>query len=161
MILYTLSRVNFPLTNSQLTSFILDKDYTNYFNIQQVISELIDDSYVTNKTIRNSSLYFITETGKDTLSLFDNMMSSGIKEDVDAYLLEKHYELREEVSTLSNYYQVKKGEFAARLRVYEQGTPFIDITLNVTTEEEAIRLCNNWKNKSSEIYTFLISTLLE
>lgn len=161
MILYTLSRVNFPLTNSQLTSFILDKGYTNYFNIQQVISELIDDEYIKNKTIRNSSLYFITETGLDTLSLFDNMISSGIKEDIDTYLQENQYELREEVSTLANYYQVKKGEFAAHLQVYERGTPFMDITLNVTTEEEARKLCNNWKDKSSDIYAYLLSTLLE
>ena len=41
MILYILSRVDFPLTNAQLTAFILEKEYTNYFNIQRAISELI------------------------------------------------------------------------------------------------------------------------
>ncbi|HCA69642.1 MAG TPA: DUF4364 domain-containing protein, partial [Lachnospiraceae bacterium] len=55
MILYILSRVNFPLTNAQLTVFILEKGYTNYFNIQQVISDLISDSFITVKTVRNSS----------------------------------------------------------------------------------------------------------
>ena len=31
MILYMLNKVNFPLTNSQLTQFFLDKEYTTYF----------------------------------------------------------------------------------------------------------------------------------
>jgi len=53
--------VDFPLTNGQLTNFILEKDYTNYFNIQQTISELIDDQYIIAETIRNSSLYQITD----------------------------------------------------------------------------------------------------
>ena len=41
MILYILSRVDFPLTNAQLTAFILEKEYTNYFNIQRAISNLL------------------------------------------------------------------------------------------------------------------------
>lgn len=161
MILYILSRVNFPLTNVQLTVFILEKGYTNYFNIQQVISELIDDAFITVKTIRNSSLYRITESGLETLRLFDNLISQGIKDDIEAYLKENKYELQEEVSTPAEYYQMKKGEFAAHLSVIERTTPIIDLTLVVTTQEEAIQICNNWKEKSSDVYSHLITSLLE
>lgn len=161
MILYILSRVNFPLTNAQLTSFILEKEYTNYFNLQQVISDLLDDAFITMKTIRNSSLYRITDTGKETLLLFDNMISSGIKEDIEAYLRVNKYELQEEVSTPADFYQIKKGEFSTHLSVIERDTPIIDLTLVVTTEEEAERICNNWKEKSSDVYTYLMSSLLE
>lgn len=161
MILYILSRVNFPLTNAQLTSFILEKEYTNYFNLQQVISELIDDSFIAMKTIRNSTLYRITDTGKETLLLFDNMISSGIKEDIETYLRVNKYELQEEVSTPADFYQIKKGEFSTHLSVVERETPIIDLTLVVTTEEEAERICSNWKEKSSDVYTYLMSSLLE
>ena len=41
MALYMLNKVNFPLTNSQLTQFFLDKEYTTYFTLQQVLSEQI------------------------------------------------------------------------------------------------------------------------
>jgi DNA-binding PadR family transcriptional regulator len=161
MILYILSRVNFPLTNAQLTSFILEKEYTNYFNIQRALSELIDDAYITVKTIRNSSLYRIADSGLETLLLFDNMISPGIKEDIEAYLQQNKYELQEEVSTSADYYQVKKGEFAAHLSVMERSTNIIDLTLIVTTEEEASHLCNNWREKSSDVYSYLMSSLLE
>jgi len=161
MILYILSRVNFPLANAQLTSFILEKEYTNYFNIQRAISELLDDAFISIKTIRNSSLYRITDSGKETLLFFDNMISSGIKEDIETYLQQNKYELQEEVSTPAEFYQIKKGEFAAHLSVIERETPFIDLTLVVTTEAEAAKLCSNWKEKSSEVYSYLISSLLE
>ncbi len=160
MILYILSRVNFPLNNAQLTTFILEKEYTNYFNLQRVISELIDDAYITTKTIRNSTLYRITDSGNETLLLFDNMISTGIKEDIEAYLLENKYELQAEVSTQAEYYQVKKGEFAAHLSVIERDAPIIDLTLLVTTQEEAKSLCNNWREKSSDVYAHLMSMLL-
>ncbi len=160
MILHILSRVSFPLSNAQLTSFILEKEYTNYFNIQRAISELIDDSFISVETIRNSSLYRITDSGTETLRLFDNMISTGIKEDIEEYLQENKYELQEEVSTPADFYQVKKGEFASHLSVIERGTPIIELTLSVPTEEEAERLCNNWKDKSSDIYSYVMSSLL-
>ncbi len=161
MILYILSRVSFPLSNAQLTSFILEKEYTNYFNIQRAISDLIDDSFITTKTIRNSTLYRITESGSQTLVFFDNMISAGIKEDIEAYLLQNKYQLQAEISTPAEFYQVKKGEFAAHLSVIENEASIIDLTLSVTTEEEAVHLCNNWKEKSSDIYAYLMNTLLE
>ena len=161
MILYILSRVSFPMTNAQLTAFILEKEYTNYFNIQQALSELLDDAFIDSKTIRNSSLYRITESGLETLLLFDNMISAGIKEDIENYLAQNKYELQEEVSTQAEFYQVKKGEFAAHLSVVERDSTIIDLNLVVTSEEEASALCNNWKEKSSEVYAYLLSTLLE
>ncbi len=38
MILYMLDHVNFPLTNSQLTDFFLDHEYTTYFTLQQALN---------------------------------------------------------------------------------------------------------------------------
>ncbi|MDF2537897.1 MAG: hypothetical protein K0S76_918 [Herbinix sp.] len=161
MILYILSRVNFPLSNAQLTSFILEKEYTNYFNIQRAISELTDEAFITVKTIRNSTLYRITDSGRETLLFFDNMMSPGIKEDIEKYLLENKYELQEEVSTPAEFYQMKKGEFSVHLSVIERETHIIDLSLTVPTEEDASKLCSNWKEKSSEVYAYLMSSLLE
>ena len=34
MILYLIEKVDFPLSNSQISEFILDKGYTNYFTVQ-------------------------------------------------------------------------------------------------------------------------------
>jgi len=92
---------------------------------------------------------------------FDNMISSGIKDDIEAYLTQNKYELQEEVSTRAEFYQVKKGEYAAHLSVVERDTSIIDLTLVVTTEEEASHLCKNWRNRSSDVYSYLMSSLLE
>ena len=42
MILYMLDHVNFPLTNSQLTDFFLDHEYTTYFTLQQALNGTFD-----------------------------------------------------------------------------------------------------------------------
>ena len=40
IILYMLNKVDFPLTTSQISEFVLDKGYTTYFKLQEAISEL-------------------------------------------------------------------------------------------------------------------------
>lgn len=160
IVLYILDKVDFPLTNGQLTNFILEKEYTNYFNIQQAISELIDDHYINMETIRNSTLYQISESGRETLSFFSSSISHSIREDIDHYLKEHKYSLRNEVSTQADYYERKKDEYVAHLRVIEGDSDVIELNLSVPTQREANIICNNWRDKSSDIYAYVISTLL-
>lgn len=161
IILYILDKVDFPLTNGQLTNFILEKEYTNYFTIQQSISELIEDDFIRSETIRNSSLYEITESGSETLSFFSHDISQAIRDDIDIYLKEHKYSLRNEVSTLADYFEKKKDEFIARLRVIEGDSSIIELNLSVPTEREANIICNNWRDKSSDIYAYVITSLME
>ena len=42
IVLYMLDRVDFPLTTSQISEFILDKGYTTYFRLQSALAELTD-----------------------------------------------------------------------------------------------------------------------
>ena len=68
IVLYMLERVDFPLSNTQITSFFLDNDYTTYFHVQQTINELLDSRLIQKKKQGNSTCYMMTETGKETLS---------------------------------------------------------------------------------------------
>ena len=38
IILYMLQNVNFPLSNTQISDFILEKEYTNYYHLQEALS---------------------------------------------------------------------------------------------------------------------------
>lgn len=160
MILFILDKVDFPMTNAQMSNFILEKEYTNYFNIQQAISELILAELINTETIRNCSYYRINSSGQETLEFFNDTISEIIKHEILDYLKEHKYELREEVSTLADYYKEKKHEFLVRCRVKEKESIVIDLTLNVATEEEANMICNNWPKKNQEIYKYLLETLM-
>ena len=46
IILYMLDKVNFPLSNGQLSEFILDREYTDYFTVQSALSELVETGFL-------------------------------------------------------------------------------------------------------------------
>ena len=112
-----LDKVNFPLTNAQISNFILEKEYTNYFTIQQAISELSDSELIQTETIRNSTYYRINQAGEETLEFFGDKVSETIKKEIDEFLYENKYDLKDEVSTISDYYEEKKGEYIVRGQV--------------------------------------------
>lgn len=42
IVLYMAQQSREELTNSQISQFVLDRDYTDYFHLQQVLSELVE-----------------------------------------------------------------------------------------------------------------------
>ena len=63
IILYMLNKVDFPLTTSQISEFVLDKGYTTYFKLQEAISELTQSELIRTETTHNRTLYHLTESG--------------------------------------------------------------------------------------------------
>jgi len=156
-----LNRVDFPLTNAQISSFFLEKNYTNYFTLQQVLNELIETDLLSINTVRNTTYYHVTTEGYETLEFFGNKIPGAIVDDVDTYLIENKYELRNEVGTISDYYRSSTQEYIVHCQVKEGKSTLIEINLAVTTREEAEMMCNNWKDASQEIYANVISQLVK
>ena len=105
IVLYMIQRVTFPLTTAQISDFILEKEYTNFLTLQQVINELTETDMITAKTVRNRTLLSITQEGRNTLDYFGNRIGPAIKEDIDSYLTEIEYRLPTETSVISYYYK--------------------------------------------------------
>lgn len=160
IILYILDRVDFPMTNAQLTKFVTEKEYTNYFNIQQVLSELVDDNFISAESTRSQTLYRITPEGRETLSFFYKKISKDIRDDIDIYLAEEKYALREEVSSLADYYENSPGEYIAELKILERDSAIIELKLSVPTASAAETICDKWKQKNADIYAYVLNTLL-
>ena len=70
IILYMLRNSSSPITNSEISEFILDREYTNYFHLQQALSELEETELIEKRTISNTSYYYLTEDGKNTRMIF-------------------------------------------------------------------------------------------
>lgn len=161
IILYMLSRVTFPLTRSQISAFLLEKGYTNYFTLQQVFAELQDAGLVRIKTVRNTTQYQLTDTGRETLGYFCDRIPHAIQEDIEIYLREHKMELLNEVSVTSEYYRTTGKEYKVHCLVKEKESDLIDLTLTVPDEDEAALICRNWKNKCQSVYQTLLSELLQ
>ncbi|MBS6194701.1 MAG: DUF4364 family protein [Clostridiales bacterium] len=159
IILYMLEKVNFPLSNSQITNFFLDKEYTTYFHVQQTIHDLLESRLLEEQKSGNSIFYQTTEEGRKTLSYFEKNMSDEILREVNSFLKENDYEMRNKNSIKAEYYRTPEQEYVVQLQVREKQLPLINLELTLPSKEIAEAFCSHWPEKSQEIYAYLMKTL--
>lgn len=161
MILYMLDKVDFPLSNTQITNFILDRDYTTYFTVQQTVSALLDAELIVAESTHNNTRYRITDDGAQTLKFYGDKISDGIRTDIHSYLTEQGAELKAEASVYADYYKASGTPgYGVRCQYNEKDRSVIDLTLYASTSEQAVAICQNWKKKYEDVYASLMDTLL-
>lgn len=160
MNLYMLHQVNFPLTNAQLSNFFLDREYTTYFTLQQALNELLDAGLVKKETMRNSSRYEITKEGEETLEFFGKNISSAIVSDMDEYLKQNRFRMRNEVGLISDFYKSTNQDYIVHCEVREGKAVLVNLDISVPDKEQAEIMCNHWKDRSQEIYAYVMKSLM-
>ena len=160
MNLYMLHQVNFPLTNAQLSNFFLDRVYTTYFTLQQALNELLDAGLVKKETMRNSSRYEITKEGEETLEFFGKNISPAIVSDMDEYLKQNRFRMRNEVGLISDFYKSTNQDYIVHCEVREGKAVLVNLDISVPDKEQAEIMCNHWKDRSQEIYAYVMKSLM-
>lgn len=160
MILYMLNKVNFPLSNSQISEYMLEHQYTNYFNLQEILNDLSNNNFVQVLTYRNSTQYRLTKEGSETISFFNTKISQAIRDEIDNYLLENKYDLKCEVGTTADYYRSTNGDYIVHCKVEEGDSTLIELNLSVPLESQAEAMCLKWREGSQDIYEFAMKKLM-
>lgn len=160
MILYLLKAVKYPLTRSQLSDFMLEKEYCSYFSFQQAILELLDAHLMREESMRNYSRYILTREGEDTLDFFGKNLPEQIRTDMNTFLEENMIRLRDEVGTSSGYQENSSGEYTVSLEIREGKEVLMKVDLSVPTEEQAQIISENWRKSDQKIYEFVMKELL-
>ncbi len=160
IILYMLNKVEFPLTNSQISEFILDKGYTNYFTLQQVLAECIESNLIDEETTYQQTSYHLTDVGQETIDFFHQDIPTSIRDDITTYLSSKKYDLKSSTDIVADYYRNDNHEYSVNLQVKENNIKLMDLTVSVPTENVAETIANNWVQKNQEVYALIMQHLL-
>ncbi len=161
IIMHMLNKVEFPLTNSQISQFFLENEYTNYFTVQKAIHELIEDGFVFSNVNRNTSYYHLTSEGRESLDFFESKIPAPIVDDVYMFLSRNKYELRNEIGTVSDYYRASNGDYIVHCQVKEAGSTLVEVNISTPDRSIASKMCANWEDKdtSQKIYQYIIDSL--
>ena len=160
IVLYMLNKVDFPITKAQIYDFILEKEYSNYFALTQATYELTESGLIESSSTHSATYLKLTAKGRDTLTFFQNRISEGIRNDINAFFEENRLEIANRMSVITNYYRTASGDYVADLTAREKSEDLINIRINLPTEDSAQAMCDHWREKSSDIYSFILENLL-
>ena len=136
-ILYMLDKAGFPLTNTQISNFFLEQEYTDYFRVQEVIGDLVNADLINFESTHSNTQYTLTAAGRETLGFFKDKITDGIENDVKRFFEKNKLEFRQENFILADYYKTTNQNYDVRCQVRSDSTTVLDLTLAVTTKEQA------------------------
>lgn len=160
-VLNLLSKVDFPLSNEQISGFFLDREYTDFFTAQQTISALEASGLLQSEVLHNHTQYRLTETGKKTLLLMRDKITEAIEEDTRSYLSQHQIEMKKENSLSAGYDKATGGGYLVHCRMTENKNTVMDLHFHVSTREQADTICNNWKARHEDVYMGLMDVLVQ
>ena len=161
LILYILDKVDIPMTNAEITQFILENNYMNYFLVQQFLSELVASKFVEFSTKDGNEYYHLSDAGKDTLSFFSDRIPQSLKVKLDKSYENKKQEMIKETQVIGNYYKKSETEYIVNLKVVEKDIILFNLSVNVVSSKQAKLICKNWKDNPQIIYKKVVDLLIE
>lgn len=161
ILLYTIHKLNMPITNNQLVSIMIENNIMNYFSLQQYLTELVDSKFVQIKNDEGKQFYSITEDGEKILNYFISRVPFTVKEklaDIVEYNADK---IKQEIEVTADYTPKRQTEYIVECRVNENGINLIELNVNVPTKEQAKMICENWRNHAPLIFGEIFESLIK
>jgi len=159
LILYILNNVKDALTNNNLYKIVLTVVDMNYFYFQQFLLDLINNNYVMHYQNEDMTLYQITDKGKLTLELTEDILPGIIKLQVDTNLKGAMEEVVDESSIIAEYTPKSENDYNITCKIIEKNETIFEIKTFAGSREQAKQIVDNWKSYAIQIYPKLIETL--
>jgi predicted transcriptional regulator len=161
MILLLVDKIDIPISNSQITKFALEENYMNYYDVQQYLKQMVELGYLDSSQLDNITRYTITDEGLKALETFAQYVPPYVKTRILKYIEENRNIVQQDLEIAANhFYQHDNEEYLVKCAVYEEDNVLMELNLSVVTKEQAIIICNNWKNNVGRIYAQIIDILL-
>lgn len=84
-----------------------------------------------------------------------------IIEDIDSYLKENKFRLRNEVGVISDFYKSTNQDYIVHCEVREGKSVLIGFDLSVPDKDQAETMASHWKERSQDIYAYVMKTLMK
>ena len=161
LILYILNHIKTPITNNALYKIVLSVLEMNYFYFQQFLLDLLENKYIIGYTKEDKTMYKITDTGKETLSLTDDLLPGIVKLQIDNALKAEVDDVQNNNHAVSEFFPRNEHEFIVTCKLVKNNVTNFEIKLQADSREQAKLIAEKWENNYNEIYPIILGILTQ
>ena len=160
IILHLLQKMGIALSNSEICQFLLEKNYMDYFSVQQYLAELVSAGWLEKTREQNNTRYTPTDDGEEVINYFINRISDEVKNEINVYVHENSRRIRAEYAVTANYFPELNGDFLVKCGLCDDsGATLMEISVSVVSKNQAQNICRNWKKNVNQYYRAFLSSL--
>jgi len=159
-ILFFVGELDIPVNNPQISHFFVENSQLNYFDVQQLINELVTVGHLSSSILTGTNFYTITPKGLETLNLFKNQVPRHLQDRIRRYASENRTLLRTESQLTAEYRKIADKEYEVSCKALENQMVLVELKINVATAKQAGTICANWKNNATEVCKAIMERLM-
>lgn len=157
ILLYILKNIPNSLTNNELTEFILNKGYMNYFALQQYLRELTEGVLI----LLKDDNYVLLDKGEDMLELFKSKIPENIIQELfNEFKLQEQIIIKE-TQVIGDYYKKENDQYSVNLKLVENDETLFSLYFDVSTEEQGEKISKMWKEDTQTIYKNILDLFIK
>ena len=162
LLLYLIEKMDLPLTRSQITDFVRDGDYMEYYTLQQTLADMVFDGYLEMSQENNNTRYSITDQGLSTLEYFEKHIPGGVRMKINKYVNDNFNSVKRDYEITANYFQDREtNEYIVKCGVYDDDRVLMEINVSVVSREQARLIQKNWKSHVNVLYISILRELIK
>lgn len=159
LILSILNKLNKTISNNGLLLLVLSIQEMNYFYFQQFLLDLLEDKYIIGYTQDNETMYKITQEGKRTLELTNDLLPGIVKLKIEHTLEQEVQEVQNSRYATSEFVPKNETEFVVTCKLIENNLTTFEITIHADSREQAKTIAAKWKKNHIEVYPIVMELL--
>ena len=162
IILHLLQKMGIALSNSEICQFLLEKNYMDYFSVQQYLAELVDAGWLEKSREQNHTRYTLTDEGEETVNYFLNHISEHAQTEINTYVQENSKRIRAEYAVTANYFPEINDDFLVKCGLNDDnGNVLMEVSVSVVSKQQALAICRNWRKNVSHLYGSILTSLVK
>lgn len=162
ILLYLLNKLELGVTDLHIVKLVRENNLMNYFILQSQLSELKKASLVIQKLSDDDRLlYYITNKGKEMLSMLGDMIPPGIRMVIDDIFMKAKKEIRQQSQITADFTPESDSFFYVTCTANEVDFDLIKVDIGVGSRSDAFQITSNWKKHSAQIYSEIMQALLK
>jgi len=164
LILYLINRMELSMSRSQITDFVMSKDFMNYYVFEQTLADMVEqdllETTVENGQDANTTRYTVSNNGLISLEYFESHIPRPLRLLINQYVEENRGKVKRDYEVTATYFpNVETNDFQVKCGVYEDRRVLLELAVSVDTREQAKLIQANWRNNASLLYQHVIGAI--
>ena len=158
LILFVMSKVNYPVTNQEVYELCYQDDCLSYFDVCTAIPEMVASGHLTEL---EEQRYEITAKGRETCSLTEDSIAFTVKQRAENAVARFNRQIRRSSYIKTQVVSREEGDCSVVMSLDDDMGNLMTLELQAPDSRQAMRLSRLFEKKAENVYNLIMTELLD
>ncbi len=158
LILFVMSKVNYPVNNQEVYELCYQDDCLSYFDVCTAIPEMVASGHLAEL---GEEKYEITEKGRETCALTEDSIAFTVKRRAENAVARFNRQIRRSSYVKTQVITREEGDCAVVMALDDDMGNLITMELQAPDSRQATRLARLFEKKAENVYNLIMTELLD